>query len=177
MNRSFPFNPTAVNGVGSWYNPLTWSWVQEITTGYDVNALEAEANDQRAQLQALNDQALAKGQIDDQTYQKMVDALATDMVQNGDVTGQVSEAAVSGALQGYQNEISAINAVPKYAGSVVGDVTHAIVSGVGSGAGSILGGTLSAIPWWVWGGGAVALLYYLGAFGYAERHARSYFNR
>lgn len=173
MRQSFPFNPTAVNGVGSWYNPATW----EIVTGYNAAELQQKSAELDAQLAALNEEARATGTISDQTYQATVEHLASQAAETATIGDQLDAATVEGFVQGYQNELAVLESIPKYAGRVTGDVLWAVTSGVTGGAGSILGKFFGALPWWIWVGGATAVLIYLGGHRYVERKARAYFNR
>lgn len=168
MQPSFPFNPVAVNGVGSWYNPLTWS----IVTGYNLDEQQAQGAALDASLQKLNDEAATTGQIDQATYDQTVQHLAQQIQDTGNIPTDVNQAFVDGALAGYQSELAVLEAIPEYAGKISGDVLNAITTGVGRGAGSILG----AIPWWVWAAGATALFLHFGGTGYVTRRARGYLN-
>lgn len=173
MRSDFQFNPTTVNGVGSWYNPLTW----EMVTGYDAAEQQRKSAELDALLAEVNQQALTTGTVDEATYNETVLHIAAQVAETERIDESMDAAVVEGLIEGYKNELAVLEGIPKYAGRLTGDVLGAVTSGVGRGAGSILGGIFGNIPWWVWAGGAVALFLYLGGGRYVERHARSAFTK
>lgn len=171
MRQHFAFNSTAVNGVGSWYNPLTW----EIVTGYDEAELQAKSRELDAQLAAMNQEAMTTGRISQETYNETVEHLAEQVALTESIDEDLNAATIEGLIQGYQNELAVLQAIPEYAGRLTGDVLGAATRGVTRGAGSILGGFFGALPWWVWVGGAAAVFVYFGGHRYVERRARAAF--
>jgi len=137
--------------------------------GYSPAQLQSQGAQLDAQLAAMNEQARAKGTIDDATYNKTVEHLAAQIRATHDIPADINAGYVEGVLAGYRNDLAVLEGIPKYAGKITGDVLGAVLSGTGSGLGSILG----AIPWWVWLGGALALFFYLGGGKAVEYQARS----
>ena len=140
---------------------------------YGTDQLQKESADLDAQLQKMNEEAKAKGTIDQATYDATVAHLATQIKDTQNIPAGVDQAFVDGALEGYQSDLAVLNSIPKYAGKVSGDVLHAITTGVGSGLGSIVGG----IPFWLWIAGGVALFVYLGGGKVVEHQARKRISR
>lgn len=140
---------------------------------YGAPALQEQSSQLDQKLADINNQALASGKVDQQTYDQTVAHLAQQVQDTANITGSIDAAAVQGVIEGYQNELSAIQAVPEFAGKLAGDVLTAATKGVSAGVGSIGKGLFGSLPWWVWVGGAVALFIYLGGGSYAVRHARS----
>jgi hypothetical protein len=144
-----------VRGLGAW---------GDLFTGYDSEQLQTESAALDDQLAVLNQQARDKGTIDEATYQKTVEHLAQQIRATEQIPADVDQAFVDGALEGYKADLAVLEAIPKYAGRVTGDVLGALGRGAFSG--------LGALPWWVWVGGAVALFLHLGGGHVLEHQAR-----
>jgi len=153
-----------VEGESGGIPDLIESW----WTGYSAAGLQSEGAQLDAQLQAMNEEAHAKGTIDQTTYNKTVEHLATQIAATHDIPADINAGYVEGALAGYKSDLAVLEGIPKYAGRITGDVLGAVLSGTGSGLGAIFG----SVPLWVWIGGAIALFVYLGGGKAVEFQAR-----
>jgi hypothetical protein len=159
-----PWAAGIVEGESGGIPDLIESW----WTGYSASALQSEGSQLDAQLAALNEEAHTKGTIDEATYQKTVEHLATQIAATQGIPADINSGYVEGALAGYKADLAVLEGIPKYAGRITGDVLGAVLSGTGSGLGAIFG----SVPWWVWIGGALALFFYLGGGKAVEFQAR-----
>ena len=146
-----------VQGVGGIFSTVE-SWF----TGYDREALQQQSAELDAKLAALNEQARTTGTVDAATYQDTVNHIAAQIAETAAQGEQIDQAYVEGVVEGYQNELGALEAIPQYAGKLTGDVLGAVTRGVSGGVGSIGKGIFGNLPWWVWVGGAAALFFYFG---------------
>lgn len=159
----------ATSSVGTPLGSFGWgSELESWFTGYNASDLQAEGHALDDSLTAMNAQALANGTIDDATYNATVQHLATQIAATQGIPDDINAAWVDGALEGYKSDLAVLNAIPKYAGKVTGDVLGAITRGAGSGVASLLG----SLPWWLYLGGAIALFVYLGGGKAVEYQAR-----
>jgi len=159
-----PWAAGIVEGESGGIPDLIESW----WTGYSASALQSEGSQLDAQLARMNEEAHTKGTIDEATYQKTVEHLATQIAATQGIPADINSGYVEGALAGYKADLAVLEGIPKYAGRITGDVLGAVLSGTGSGLGAIFG----SVPWWVWIGGALALFFYLGGGKAVEFQAR-----
>ena len=121
------------------------TWIDSKLTGVDLAAEQQRGNQLDAQLQNLNQQALATGHYDQATFdQAQADAVAGA---TGDVTQSVDVAFQQGLAEGAQNVLNA-------PGKLVG--------AAGSASSSLLSGILKNIPWWVYVAAFGALFIWMG---------------
>jgi hypothetical protein len=184
LSATSPLTPPATESTGgasgSWSPPWAAAGIVEGEsggipdlieswwTGYSASGLQSAGAQLDAQLAKMNEEAHAKGTIDDVTYKTTVEHLATQIAATHDIPADINAGYVEGALAGYKSDLAVLEGIPKYAGRITGDVLGAVLSGTGTGLGSILG----AIPLWVWIGGAIALFFYLGGGKAVEFQAR-----
>lgn len=142
-------------GFGAW---------GDLFTGYNADDLQKESADLDAQLAAVNRQARDKGTVDEATYQATVAHLAQQIRDTQNIPADIDQAWVDGALEGYHADLAVLEAIPKYAGRVTGDVLGALGRGAFSG--------LGALPWWLWVAGGLALFLHLGGGKAVEFQAR-----
>jgi hypothetical protein len=145
-----------------------FTWI----SGANPSQTDAEAQANLARLQALNKErrdALQQATIDEQ--QRLADLGQTDPSLSGTIDRYNQEAQYAdnvqldsvdaaaqqgfgeGLQQGWQNILD-------FPGKLVGGATGA--------AGSILGGILKAIPWWVWVSAAVYIFVTLGGLRFLK---------
>jgi len=119
-----------------------WNWIRTQVTGVDVNATQAQMNQSDAQLAALNQAALNTGLYTPAIYDQATAHWYTGQIT--DAGAQVDQAAAAGARQGLSNIASGINS----AVNTTGKWTLKFI--------------WDAIPWWVWLGLGVYVLWYFG---------------
>jgi len=120
-----------------------------MVTGTDLAAEQARSYAVDEATAALNQRYLEQGLWTQDQYQLAVISQAAGNASTGtnDVTGSVTDEAIAGLQQGYQNVLNAPGKV---------------VSAVTGGAGTLLWGIVKAIPWWLWLSGAAALFVWMG---------------
>ncbi|HEV2391073.1 MAG TPA: hypothetical protein VG146_01785 [Verrucomicrobiae bacterium] len=128
---------------------MAWFGLDKLFLGYDLTAQQQQSNALDAQINNVNQALQTAGYVPPgYAEQAAADIAAGDNSTGaGDVVQSVDSEFVAGAKQGLDNVLTA-------PGKVVG--------AVGSGASTLLGGIIKAIPWWVWLGAAAALFVWMG---------------
>ena len=132
-----------------------WNWVVTQATGVDPAAEQARSNAADAGNSAVDAQLVADGTWTQAQSDAAQQSMQAGNVSTGDnnVVGSINSEAEAGLMDGVNNVLTA-------PGKVLGAVT--------GGAGTLLGGILKAIPWWIWLALAGALFVWMGGLEILE---------
>lgn len=126
---------------------MAWFGLDQLLLGYNLDQLQAQANQDNADTAAYQQQMIDSGKWNADQAAAAQQDLQNQIANNTDVVGQVDQQFVQGAQEGLNNVLTAPGKLTGFLGDSLS---------------TLFGGVLKNIPWWVYLVAAGALFIWMG---------------